>query len=551
MLYLGNVIGSAGIIGIVLAVVVVILLVSGYVKAPPDKAYIISGIGKKAKVVIGKAAIKIPFFERLDKLDLALMSVDVKTASAVPTADYINIMVDAAVNVKVSLSAEGIELAQQNFLNKSREYIIGVAREVLEGNMREIVGTMELRDMVSNRQKFADKVKENAAPDLAKMGLDVVSFNVQNFTDSQGVIDNLGIDNIAKIQKDASIARANADRDVAVARAEADKQSNDAKVASELEIAMKNNDLAIKQAELKKLSDIKKAEADAAYKIQEEEQRKQIEITTANANIARQEKEVELETQKIAIQERRLDAEVRKQAEAKKFEQQQRADADLYTRQKEAEAKKYEDVQNAEAELAVKQREAEAKYYTAEQEAKAQKTIAEATKFAAEQEADGIRAKGLAEAEAVRAKGLAEAEGLDKKAEAMQKMQEAAILQMYFDKLPEIARAVAEPLANVDTITMYGDGNAAKLVGDITKSTNQISDGLLDGMGISLKDLVGSVLTGRAIGAGITAGNNVNDVVHAEDIKPITTRITAEDTKAKKTKANAESVVAVTKNTDI
>ena len=492
-------------LGLIIAVVVIIILASGYVKAPPDKAYIISGIGKKARVVIGKASVKIPFFERLDKLDLSLMSVDVKTASAVPTADYINIMVDAAVNVKVALDPEGLSLAQQNFLNKDKVYIVGVAREVLEGNMREIVGTMELRDMVSNRQKFADKVKENAAPDLAKMGLDVVSFNVQNFTDSQGVIDNLGIDNISKIQKDASIARAVADRDVAVARANAEKEANDAKVAANLEIATKQNDLAIKQAELKKASDIKKAEADAAYTIQQEEQRKQIEITTANANIARQEKEVELETQKIAIQERRLDAEVRKQAEAKKFEQQQRADADLYTRQKEAEAKKYEDVQNAEAELAVKQKEAEAMYYLAEQSAKATKAQADASRYSAEQSAEGIRAKGYAEAEAVRAKALAEAEGLDKKAEAMQKMQEAAILQMYFEKLPDIAKAVAEPLANIDSITMYGEGNTSKLVSDITASTNQISNGLLDGMGISLKDLMNSLLAGRAIGTGIGA----------------------------------------------
>ncbi len=498
-----------GLIGIIVLIIVIIsIIASGYVKAPPDKAFIISGLGKKSKVVIGKAAIKIPFLERLDKLDLGLMPVDVKTASAVPTADYINISVDGVVNVKVSLSPEGIALAQQNFLNKDRQYIISVAREVLEGNMREIVGTMELREMVSNRQKFADKVKENASPDLANMGLDIVSFNVQNFTDSQGVIDNLGIDNISKIQKDASIARANADRDVAVARAEANKQANDARVAADLEIAMKNNDLSIKQAELKKVSDIKQAEADAAYKIQEEEQRKQIEITTANANIARQEKEVELETQKIAIQERKLDAEIKKQAEAKKFEQQQKADAFLYTRQREVEAKKFEDIQNAEAELAVKQREADAAFYMAEQEAKAAMARAEAAKYAAEQEAEGIRAKGVAEAEAVKAKALAEAEGLNKKAEAMQKMQEAAILQMYFEKLPEIAKAVAEPLTNIDHITMYGDGNTTKLVSDITQSTTQISTGLLDGMGISLQDLLNSVLTGKAIATGMNTANN-------------------------------------------
>ena len=280
---------------------------------------------------------------------------------------------------------------------------------------------------------------------------------------------------------------------------------------------MKNNDRAIKQAELKKISDIKQAEADAAYKIQEEEQRKQIEITTANANIARQEKEVELETQKIAIQERRLDADVKKQAEANKFVEQQKADAFLYSKQRTVEAKKYEDIQNAEAELAVRQREAEAALYAAEQEAKAARARADAAKYAAEQEAEGIKAKGLAEAEAVRAKALAEAEGLDKKAEAMQKMQEAAILQMYFEKLPEIAKAVAEPLNNVDSITMYGEGNSAKLIGEITQSTSQISSGLLDGMGISLKDLMNSVLTGKAIATGMNsvAAENANTAADA------------------------------------
>lgn len=478
------------IIGVVAAIAVIAIIASGYVKAPPDKAFIISGLHKNVRVIIGRAAIKVPFLERLDKLDLGLIPVDVKTASPVPTADYININVDAIVNVKISTDDDHLSKAQQNFLNKDKDYIINVAREVLEGNMREIVGTMELRDMVSNRQKFADKVKENAAPDLAKMGLDVVSFNVQNFTDSQGVIDNLGIDNISKIQKDASIARAVADRDVAIARAVAEKEANDAQVAANLEIATKKNDLAIKEAELKKASDIKQAEADAAYKIQEEEQRKQIEISTAEANIARQAKEVELETQKIEIQERRLDAEVRKQAEADKYEQQQRADAELYTRQKTAEAKAFEDTQNADAELAVKQKAADAAYYAAEQAAKAEQRKAEAAKYAAEQEAEGIRAKGLAEAEAIKAKALAEAEGLDKKAEAMQKMQEAAILQMYFEQLPEIAKAVAEPLSNIDSITMYGEGNTTKLVKDITESTAQISNGMLDGMGVSLQDIV-------------------------------------------------------------
>ena len=187
-------------------VILIVLLCIGYVKAPPDMAYIISGFKKKSKIVIGKATIRIPFFERLDKLNLRLIPIDVKTSNAVPTADYININVDATVNVKISNDAERLRLAAENFLNKNTEYIAGVAREVLEGNVREIVGKMKLEEMVSDRQKFANLVKENAEPDLAAMGLDIISFNVQNFVDGNEVIENLGIDNIVKIKKAAAIA---------------------------------------------------------------------------------------------------------------------------------------------------------------------------------------------------------------------------------------------------------------------------------------------------------------------------------------------------------
>ena len=259
-------------LGVVVAIIAVIALLgiiaSGYVKAPPDTAYIISGLRKK--IIIGKSSIKIPFLERLDKLSLKLIPIDVKTEAAVPTADYINIQVDAAVNVKVSSEPEKLKQAAENFLNQNTQYIAQVAREVLEGNMREIVGRMRLEEMVSDRQKFADLVKENAEPDLAAMGLDVVSFNVQNFTDSNGVIDDLGIDNISQIKKKAAIAKAEAEKEIAVAKAEADRQSNDARINSEREIAIKNNELDMQKAELQKNADSKRAEADAAYEIQKE-----------------------------------------------------------------------------------------------------------------------------------------------------------------------------------------------------------------------------------------------------------------------------------------
>ena len=140
---------------VAILVLIVLIFITGYVKASPDTAYIISGLRKKPKVLIGKAGIKIPFLEKKDELNLQLIPIDVKTSSAVPTADYINIRVDAAVNVKISDQEERLALAAQNFLNKPTDYIAQVSREVLEGNLREIVGKMNLEEMVSDRQKFA------------------------------------------------------------------------------------------------------------------------------------------------------------------------------------------------------------------------------------------------------------------------------------------------------------------------------------------------------------------------------------------------------------
>ena len=395
------------------AVIIALLLlifVAGYVKASPDTALIISGIRKDPKVLIGKAGIRIPFLESKDELHLQLIPIDVKTSNAVPTADYININVDATVNVKISDNEDRLKLAAQNFLNKNADYIARVAREVLEGNVREIVGKMALEEMVSDRQKFAMLGKENAEPDLAAMGLYIISFNVQNFVDGNGVIENLGVDNIVKIQKNAAISRAESEKEIAKAQANAKREANEAEVNAESEIAKKQNELAIQKAELKRESDIKKAEADAAYRIQEEEQRKTVEVTTAEANIAKQEKEILLKQREAEVMEQALDAQVKKKAEAEKFAKQQAADAELYQRQREAEARKFE----------------------TEKEAEAMKARAEAQKFTMEQEAEGIRTKGLAEAEAIRAKAVAEAEGIEKKAEAMAKMGEAAVLEMYF-----------------------------------------------------------------------------------------------------------------------
>lgn len=467
-------------VAVIIVIVMVVIFLTGYVKASPDTALIISGLRKRPKVLIGKAGIKIPFLERKDALNLQLIPIDVKTSSAVPTADYININVDATVNVKISDNEERLKLAAQNFLNKKPEYIGHVAREVLEGNVREIVGKMALEEMVSDRQKFAMLVKENAEPDLAAMGLDIISFNVQNFVDGNGVIENLGVDNIVKIQKNAAISRAESEKEIAKAQAQAKREANEAEVNAESEIAKKKNELDIQKAELKREADVKRAEADAAYKIQEEEQRKTVEVTTANANIAKQEKEILLKQKEAEVMEQALDAQVKKKAEAEKFAKQQFADAQLYERQREAEAKKFE----------------------TEKESEAMKAQAEAKKYTMEQEAEGIRTRGIAEAEAIRAKAVAEAEGIEKKAEAMAKMGEAAVLEMYFKALPEVVKNAAEPLSNVDKITMYGDGNSAKLMKDVMGTVVQITDGLKESTGVDLQ----AVLSGFSF-----SGNGIEE----------------------------------------
>lgn len=523
---MSEILGMVGtIVPILVVIAIVLVLASGYVKASPDTAYIISGLRKQPKVLIGKAGIKIPFFEKKDELNLQLIPIDVKTFSAVPTADYINIKVDAAVNVKISDNEERLGLAAQNFLNKPTDYIAQVAREVLEGNMREIVGKMNLEEMVSDRQKFANLVKENAEPDLAAMGLDIVSFNVQNFVDSNGVIENLGVDNIVKIQKNAAISRAESEKEIAKAQAQAKKEANDAQVSSELEIAntiakakkeravveadanreskeaeinaaaliaQKENELAIRKAELQKDADTKQAIADAAYDIQKETERKTVEIATADANLAKQEKAIALKEKEVELTERSLEATVKKQADADKYAKQQESDANLYETQRRSEAKLFERQKNAEAEKFEKEKEAEAL-----------KATAEAQKYAMEQEAEGIRSKGIAEAEAIKAKALAEAEGIEKKAEAMKQMGEAAVLEMYFKAMPEIARNIAEPLARVDKITMYGDGNSTKLMKDIMGTMNQITDGMKESTGIDLATVLSSF-------AGTKIANNDN-----------------------------------------
>lgn len=440
---------NIGIIAIVvLAIAILAILASGYVKASPNKAYIISGIKREPKVLIGRAGIKIPFLEKKDELILKQISIDIKTNGYIPTKDFIGVDIDAVAKVRVltqrdvtvnakgevvagadsnkRITTEMANAAMKNFLNMNEDQIRDALTDSLQGNMREIIGTQCLKELCNDRKTFGDEVQ-------------------------------------AKAQKDA----------------------NDAQVIAETEIAQKQTELAIKKAELKKESDIKKAEADAAYKIQEEEQRKTVEITTANANLARQEKELELKEREVSIKEKALEAEVKKTAEANKYAAQQKADAEQYERQKRAEAELFEIQRQAEAEKA----KSEAERFAKEQ-------AAEAVKAAGLAEAAAVAAKGKAEAEAIQAKAEAEAAGILKKAEAMKQYGDAARQQMeldtlkvYFEQLPKIAEAVAKGYMNVDSIKMFG-GDSSKLAGDIMTTVTQVTDGIKESTGLDINEML-------------------------------------------------------------
>ena len=446
---------------ILIAVVAVAFLCkASYVKAPPDMAYIISGLHKNPRILVGKAGFKVPFFERLDQLSLGAIQIDVKTGSAVPTAEYINVRVDSTVSVRVGQSPEMIALAAQNFLNVDKNEIARKINDLLEGNIREIVGGMRLVEMIGDRKAFSEKVQENAVPDLARYGLELITFNVQNFIDDNEVITNLGIDNVAQISKNAAIARSNAEREVEVAKAENAKQANDAKVKAAEEIAKRDADLAIKQADLKRNVDTQKAQADAAMAIEAENQRKLKDVAATEANIAKAERETALKQKQIELKEYELDALIRKQADADKYAAEKKAEADLIRRQKEAEARRFE----------------------MEQDALAKKAQADAAKYAAEQQAAGILAVGEAEAQAI-----------EKKAEAQKKMGDASIIEMTLQKLPEMMACAAAPMEKASNITIYGDGGGTKVVQDVTSMATQMMAALKTA-GIDIQSILSNAI---------------------------------------------------------
>jgi flotillin len=479
-------------IGVAIVVILVILVLSFcYVKASPAVAFVISGLGKNPRYLVGKGGFRVPFFERLDKLCLSQISIDVRTDSAIPTSDFILCECDSV--AVIAVDPEKIQLAAKNFLNMSTDQIAQQVKETLQGNMREIIGKVDLKSLNNDRESFSSKVAGSAGADLNLMGIKVVSFNLQNVSDRQGLIEALGADNTFKIRQNAAITKAEAEKNIARSQAENAQKANEARISSETAIAEQNNLLALRKAELKAQADTAQADADAAYEIRKQEKQSIINTKTVEAQIEKTKQEKILSKEQIEIKQNELSAEVEKQADADKYRVEKTAAAELEQRKRKAEAEKYEAEQKALAENAKN----EAERYKMEQEAIGIKARGEAEAAAKaailKAEAEGIQAKGLAEAETIQAKLEAEAAGMEKKALAYQKYNEAAVTQMLIDKLPDVVKSISDSVSAIDDIKIYstgGTGGVDSVAGIVPVVIKQAMDTMTSATGVDMKGLI-------------------------------------------------------------
>ena len=478
-------ISSATIIIIALVVLAVIVFMCNYIKVPPNVALIVSGRKHKYKVktedgqtvlkkfgyriVRGGATFVIPFFERVDKLNLGIMQVDIKTGQPVPSQEYIGVMVDGVANIKIGSDDVSVATAAEQFLGWKQHEIAAVAMQVLEGNMREIIGGMTISDLVQNRDKFATATQRAATSDMRNMGLEIVNITIQNFSDNDGVLDTLAVKNITEKKRDADIARAEAERDTLIRQSIADQEGNKARAEADAAIAEQTKELELRRAQFRAEQDRAKAEADLAYQVQQENARKALETERAEAELIKLQKETELQAQQVQIQREKLSIEVRERAEAERDAQ----------------------IAAAEAERAVIQARAEADLFKAQKEAEARYILAQK------------------EAEAIRMKGEAEAEAMLKKAEAMKQYGQAAMMQMVIDKLPDMAKAVSEPLSKTDKIILFGEGGATSMAKDTAGTMLQTFEAVKDAVGLDIPRMLKDVTTGGLIGKAV-----------ADDAKP-------------------------------
>lgn len=461
---------------IIVGIVVVIILVLSIAFATrfktvgADDAMIVTGsfLGSrnvfrdesegKIKIVRGGGAFILPVFQQYELISLRSHKLDISTPN-VYTENGVPVMANGTAIIKVGSSTESIATAAEQFLGKSDKELEAEAQEVLEGHLRAILGTMTVEEIYKNRDRFAQEVQGQAAVDLKKMGLKIVSFTIKDVQDENGYLDALGKPRIAEVKRDADISEANAIRDSRIQKALADQEAQKAELLRDTNIAEANKNKELKVAEFKRDQDRSKAEADMAYDLQKARSEQEVTDEQMKIELVRRQKQIELEEKEILRSERQYDAQVKKKADAERYAAEQKAEADKNTKIRVAEAD------------------------------------AEKVRLDGEAEAASERSRGNAQAEVIRARGLAEAEAKEKLAEAMEKFGEAAILDMITKMIPEFAEKVASPIRAIDKVTVIDQGNgdgdgATRMSQYVTKVMSQLPETLKDVSGFDLNNML-------------------------------------------------------------
>lgn len=445
--------------------VVLLLIALLWKKAPQDKAIVVTGL--KKRVISGAGGVVIPIFEQCDKISLENMKVEIKTFGSLDS-NGVPIDTDGVAIIKIRSEKECILQAMEQFnTGKEKEtiqVIKATVQDVLEGKLREIISKMTIEEIYKDREMFANQVESVAKSDLERMGLEINTFTIRDIDDQQGYLKALGARQIAEVKKNAAVAEAEAQREQMQRTAEAKRAGREAQIIAETEIARAEKEKELKVQEYKEQEKRAQAKADLAYQVEENIVKKQVIEGQKNAELFEEQRQTEIAQQQVKKREQELEATIRKVAEADKFKIEKNSEADKYRIEQKAEAERIEVIKRAEA------------------------------------EAQSIRLRGQAEAEAIKLKGeatafamKAEAEAMQEKAEAYKQYGEAAIVEMLTSKLPEIAKAISEPLSKTEKIVVIdnGDGGgASKVTKSVTNIIAQLPEVVSSLTGINLVDVV-------------------------------------------------------------
>jgi len=437
---------------ILIIVISLIVVAKQYRKVGPNEVLIIAG-GRKKTIIgpdgskvkvgyryrLGGGTFVLPFVETVYRLPMEVITLNIKTPEVL-TNSGVPIMAEATAQVKIDSSDSSIRLAAEQFLGLGKEGIRDVSINVLEGHMREVIGTMTVEQIYRGRQEFSARVNEAIKPDFSRMGLAMLSFALKDISDTQGYLESLSKPQVVAAKRDALIAQAETEKESIIKSSQARKEGEVARLAAEALIAKAQWENEAKKSESQVAVNQKKAQADFSYELERYRLSQQIKKEEAKMKAIEKEEAIKIEELEISRREKELESSVVKPADARKYQIKSEAEAEEFRIQAEARGK-----------------------------------------------AEALRLEGDAEAEIIKRKGLAEAESMLKKAQAWEKYNQAAVLEMYLKTLPDLARAISEPLSKVDKIVVISGGD--KSLGT-TKITAQVAE-ILAQMPDVVKSLTG------------------------------------------------------------